>query len=684
MNPPIAAKIPKELNIHNDIRIDDYYWLRERENPQVLHHLEAENAYAEAMMKDTEPLQEELFQEMKARYKKDDESLPYFFNEYWYAVRFEDGKEYPIFIRRKTKPDNPEEIIIDANTLAEGKDFYEISSISISPNNDLAAYAEDVLGRRIYEIKIKNLQNGHLLEDTIPNTTGKVVWGNDNQSFLYIKKDESLRAHQVWMHRLGEKEDVLIYHEKDSAFSVHISKSKSLEYIFISSSSTLSDEHRFIAADDLSGEWKVIQPREENLEYAVEHYGADFYLLTNADEAHNFKMVKTKVNTPSKEYWQELIAHREEVLLEGFEIFKNYLVIEERVQGLLQICIIDNQTNEKHYLPFQDPTYTCYIGTNLSFDTDFLRYGYTSLTHPNSTMEYNMRTRENQILKTMPVLEEGFAPENLISKRIWAKSRDGQTMIPISLVHHKDTKLTENTPLLLYGYGSYGYTVDAAFSNVRLSLLNRGFVYAIAHIRGGEYLGREWYEQGKMLLKKNTFFDFIDAAQHLIHEKMTSSHTLYAMGGSAGGLLIGAVVNYEPELFHGVIAQVPFVDVVTTMLDEHIPLTTGEYDEWGNPNEEEYYHYMKSYSPYDNVAPKAYPHMLITTGFHDSQVQYWEPAKWVAKLREHKTDDHLLLFKTDMTSGHSGASGRFETLKETALEYAFLIRLAGKAPCSTK
>lgn len=682
MKAPTAKKIPTELIIHNDLRIDPYYWLRERENPEVIHYLEAENAYVDAMMKDTEPLQEELFQEMKARYKKDDESLPYFFNDYWYIVRYEKGKEYPIFTRKKTKLENPEEIILDVNLLAEGKDFCEVSSVSISPNNLLAAYSEDSLGRRIYEIRIKSLENGQLLEDIIPNTTGKIVWGNDNQSFLYIKKDENLRAYQVWKHTLGQEEDVLIYHEKDEAFDVHISKSKSLEYIFISSSSTISDEHRFISADDLSGEWTVIQPREEDLEYAVEHYGEYFYILANTDDAYNFKMVKTKVTTPSKEYWEEIIPHRAHVLLEGFEIFKNYLVIEEREQGLLQICIIDNQTNEKHYLPFQDPTYTSYIGTNLEFDTELLRYGYTSLTHPNSTMEYNMRTRENKILKTMPVLEEGFSPENLVSKRLWAKSRDGETMIPISVVHHKNTKLTENTPLLLYGYGSYGHTVDAAFSNVRLSLLNRGFVYAIAHIRGGEYLGREWYEEGKMLLKKNTFFDFIDAAQYLIHEKMTSSNKLYAMGGSAGGLLIGAVVNYEPELFHGVIAQVPFVDVVTTMLDESIPLTTGEYDEWGNPNEEEYYHYMKSYSPYDNVERKAYPHMLITTGFHDSQVQYWEPAKWVAKLRELKTDDHLLLFKTDMTSGHGGASGRFESLKEDALEYAFLIRLARNESCT--
>lgn len=678
MKPPVAHKIPQILSAHGEERIDNYYWLRERENPAVMEYLNAENAYTDDALKDTEALQESLYQEMKARYKKDDESLPYFFNEYWYIVRYENGKEYPFFTRKKERLDSPEELILDVNLLAEGKEYCDVYSVSVSPNNQLAAYSVDYQGRRIYEIRVKSLIDGQEIHDVIPNTTGKIVWGNDNHSFLYIKKDKNLRAYQVWKHTLGEEKDQLIYHEKDDTFDVYISKSKSQKYIFISASSTLADEHHFINADDLSGKWTVIQPREEGLEYAVEHHEDHFYIITNADDATNFKMVKTPVETPSIEHWEELVPHRKEVLVEGFEVFNNYLVIEERKEGLLQICIIENATQEKHYLPFHEPTYTAYIGTNLAFDTQVLRYGYTSLTTPNSTMEYDMKNRTNKVLKTTEVMGGKFHQENYQAQRIWAPSRDGKTQIPISLVHHKDTPLTSNTPLLLYGYGSYGHTVDAAFSNVRLSLLDRGFVYAIAHIRGGEYLGREWYEDGKMLCKKNSFYDFIDVGKYLIEKGYTSSAHLYAMGGSAGGLLVGAVINEEPTLFHGAIAQVPFVDVVTTMFDETIPLTTGEYDEWGNPNEEAYYHYMKSYSPYDNVEAKAYPHLLVTTGLHDSQVQYWEPAKWVAKLRELKTDDRLLLFKTDMTSGHGGASGRFESLKEDALEYAFLLKLEGK------
>ena len=550
----------------------------------------------------------------------------------------------------------------------------------MSVDNQWVSFSEDTLGRRIYTIRIKNLKTGKILADEIPNTTGKAVWANDNEHIFYIRKDTNLRAYQIYRHKIGTTvaEDVLIFHEKDDTFDVNVYKSKSLEYIFISSSSTISDEHRFIPADDIDAEWKIIQPREDDLEYAVEHYGEDFYIVTNADEATNFKIVTTKVTKCSKEFWTDLIPHREDVLIEGFEIFKNYFVIEERKEGLLQIRIINNATKEEDYLPFSDPTYTAYIGTNMSFDTDVLRFGYTSLTTPNSTYEYNMKDKSTKLLKQQEVLGGKFSPKNYHSERVWAKSRDGKTLIPISIVYHKDTKKSADTPLLLYGYGSYGHTVDASFSNVRLSLLDRGFIFAIAHIRGGEYLGRNWYETGKLLDKKNTFFDFIDVAKYLVKENYTAPQHLYAMGGSAGGLLMGAVVNMEPSLFNGIIAQVPFVDVVTTMLDDTIPLTTGEYDEWGNPNEEEYYHYMKSYSPYDNIEVKEYPNILITTGFHDSQVQYWEPAKWTAKLRDLKTDTNLLLLKTDMSSGHGGASGRFESLKEDALEYAFILKCENK------
>jgi oligopeptidase B len=606
--------------------------------------------------------------------------LPYFFNEYWYIVRFEIGKEYPIFSRKFQTLEQEEEILLDVNILAEGQKFFEVGSVAVSPNNKLMTFSTDNLGRRIYNIQFKNLETGEILQDQIANTTGKAVWANDNEHIFYIRKDKNLRAFQVFMHQLGtdSSQDVLVFHEEDDTFDVNIFKSKSLEYIFISSSSTISDEQRFIPADDVLAEWKIVQPRMDDLEYSVEHFEDEFYIITNADIATNFKIVKTKVATPEMKNWEDVIPHRKDVLLEGFEIFRNYLVLEERKEGLLQIKIIDNQTNTSHYLPFSDPTYTAYIGLNLEFDTEKLRYGYTSLTKPNSTFEYNMKEKTTELLKQQEVLGGKFLPENYVSERIWAPSRDGKSKVPISLVYHKDTKKSAETPLLLYGYGSYGHTVDASFSNVRLSILDRGFIYAIAHIRGGEYLGREWYEDGKMLKKKNTFFDFIDAAKFLVEQNYTSSKHLYAMGGSAGGLLVGAVINYEPNLFNGVVAQVPFVDVVTTMLDEEIPLTTGEFDEWGNPKKKKYYEYMKSYSPYDNVEAKNYPNILITTGLHDSQVQYWEPAKWTAKLRELKTDQNILVFKTDMSSGHGGASGRFESLKEDALEYAFLMKLENK------
>ena len=680
MQIPKAKKINKKLTAHGEVRIDPYYWLNERENPEVIQYLEQENTYCDFVMKDTELLQRELFEEMKSRYKEDDESLPYFFNEYWYITRYEKGTEYPVFTRKYQSQENEEELLLDVNILADGHDFYDVGGISISLNNEIMAYSEDITGRRIYTIHIQNLKTKEKLEEKLENTTGRIVWANDNEHFFYIRKNEHLRAYKIYRHRLGtsQEEDILVFHEEDEAFDVSVFKTKSLEYIFIASSSTVSDEHRFIPAADVFAEWRIVQPREEGLEYAVEHYENDFYILTNEGGDYNFKLVKTSVDSPCKECWVEVIPHREEVLLEGFEIFKNYLVLEEREKGLLQLNIFDHKNKTSWYLPFNDPTYTAYIGLNLEFDTEILRYGYTSLTMPSSTYEYNMREKTARLLKQQEVLGGKFLSENYISERVWADSRDGETKIPISLVYHKDTPKSEKTPLLLYGYGSYGHTVDASFSSVRLSLLDRGFIYAIAHIRGGEYLGRDWYENGKMLKKKNTFYDFIDAAKFLIKENYTSSNHLYAMGGSAGGLLMGVVINEESELFNGIVAQVPFVDVVTTMLDESIPLTTGEYDEWGNPNDKEYYEYMKSYSPYDNITEKSYPNVLVTTGLHDSQVQYWEPAKWVAKLRDLKKDNSVLIFKTDMTSGHGGASGRFESLKEEALEYAFLLMIDKK------
>lgn len=680
MKPPKAPQKNHRIITHNDVRIDPYYWLNQRDEPEVIKYLEEENIYAKYQMADTEKLQERLFQEMKARYKEDDESLPYFFNDYWYITKYEKGKDYPIFLRKYKTLDALEELILDVNALAKDKGFLDVSSISTSPDNTLATYSVDEVGRRIYKIFIKNIATGEIYPEVIEHTTGKTVWASDNQHFFYIKKDKNLRAYQIYRHKVGTPaaEDVLVYHEEDSAFDVNIFKTKSLDYIFISSSSTISDEHRFIPSSNVFAGWTVVQPREDHLEYAVEHYQDTFYIITNEGEATNFKIVETPVEHPGKEYWKTLVPHRENILLEGFEIFKDFLVIEERSQGLLQINIRPWQApSTAYYLPFTEETYTAYIGINLDFNATTLRYGYTSMVQPSAVFEFDMLAKTQTLLKEQQVLGGSFVKENYHTERIWAPSRDGKTQIPISLVYRKDTTPSAQTPLLLYGYGSYGHTIDATFSSVRLSLLDRGFIFAIAHIRGGEYLGREWYETGKLLHKKNTFYDFIDAAEFLVQQAYTSESHLYAMGGSAGGLLVGSVMNQAPHMFHGIVAQVPFVDVVTTMLDEDIPLTTGEFDEWGNPKDKIYYEYMKSYSPYDNVTAQAYPHLLVTTGYHDSQVQYWEPAKWVAKLRNLKTDQHLLIFKTDFSSGHGGASGRFESLKEDALEYAFILKLEG-------
>lgn len=677
MQAPIAKKIEHKLEKHGDIRIDNYYWLNDRENQEVIDYLKEENNYTKSILKPTEDLQAKLFEEMKARIKEDDSSVPYKLNGYWYLTEFQKGKEYPIHKRRKETLENNDEILFDVNMMAEGHSYYQLGGISMAPNNQLVSFGVDNVSRRIYTIQIKDLVNGEILADKIENTTGGSVWAADNKTLFYTRKDETLRAYQIWKHRLGTKQedDVLVFEETDDTFNAYVYKSKSRDYIIIGSSSTVSDEYRYISSDQPDQEFKIFQKRERDLEYSIEHFGDSFYIQTNKDDAFNFKLMKTSVEKTAQENWIDVIPHREETFIEGFEIFKNYLVVEERTNGLLQMNIKAWDQSTDYYLPFNEETYTANVGTNPDFDTDILRYGYTSLTTPSSVIDFNMNDKTFEVKKEQVVLGD-FDKENYISERIWAEARDGK-MVPISLVRRKDTPLSANTPLLLYAYGSYGYTIEPYFSSVRLSLLDRGFIYAIAHIRGGQYLGREWYEEGKMLEKKNTFFDYIDAAKYLVQQNYTSSKHLYAMGGSAGGLLMGTVINYEPALFNGVIAQVPFVDVVTTMLDDSIPLTTGEYDEWGNPNEKEYYAYMKSYSPYDNVEAKAYPNLYISTGLHDSQVQYWEPAKWVAKLRDLKTDSNILLLDTNMDTGHGGASGRFESLKEDAKEDAFLFMLEG-------
>ncbi len=678
--PPVAKKIPTNLEKHGDVRVDNYYWLNDRENPEVIEYLNQENDYYDEVTKHTKDFQNNLFEEMKSRIKEDDSSVPYFYNQYWYYTRFETGKQYPIFCRKKGNLESVEEVMFNVNEMAEGHDYFQLNGIEVSPDNTLAAFGVDTVSRRQYTLRIKNLITGEIYKDKIDNTTGGSNFANDNKTLFYtLQNPTTLRSEKIMKHKLGETadKDQLVFFEEDETYNTWVDKSKSEQYIFIGSYSTLTSEMRFVNADTPDDEFKIFQPRTRGLEYDVNHYGDKFYIVTNADNATNFKLMSTPITATGKSNWKDIIPHRADVLLEGIDIFKDYLVVSERYNGLKRIHIKRWDNSNDYYLPFGSETYSANTSTNLDFNTTKLRYVFNDMTTPSSVIEFDMATQDKTVLKEQEVLGGKFDKNNYTSKRIWATATDG-TKVAISLVYRKDTKLNKETPLLLYGYGSYGITLNPSFSTTRLSLLDRGFVYAIAHVRGGQYLGRPWYEDGKLLKKKNTFTDFIDCSKFLIAEGYTSSEHLYAMGGSAGGLLMGAVVNMAPELYNGVIAAVPFVDVVTTMLDDSIPLTTGEYDEWGNPNELEYYIYIKTYSPYDNVADHDYPNMLVTTGLHDSQVQYWEPAKWVAKLREYKTDDNILLLHTNMEAGHGGASGRFEALKEVAQEYAFILDLEGQ------
>ena len=673
--PPDAEKKPKELTIHGDTRVDNYYWLNQRDDQQVIDYLEAENEYTQAVLVPTRDLQEELFQEMKGRIKENDQSVPYYKNGYYYYSRYEEGKQYPIYCRKEGSIEAEEQIMLDVNEMAGDQGFYQVTGLSVSPDNNLLAYGVDTVGRRKYTIHVKNLETGEIYDDALSMSTGRAVWANDNQTLFYTQKQEgTLRAHKIFRHRLGDPADAdqEIYHESDETFTTHVYKTKSEQYIMIASGSTMSDEYRYLDADNPEGSFGIVQPRERGLEYSVAHFDDHFYIRTNW-QAKNFRLMKTSVRQTGKEAWQEVIPHRQDVLLDGMELFQDFLVVDERKEGLTRLRVIPWNSGDEYYIDFDDEVYAAYISTNPDFDSKKLRYVYSSMTTPSTTYDYHMATRERELMKRDEVLGD-FDPDNYESERLWAEADDGQR-IPISMVYRKGMKKSGKNPTLLYGYGSYGYTREAGFSSTRLSLLDRGFVYAIAHVRGSQYLGREWYEDGKMLNKRNTFTDFNDCAEHLIREGYTSPDHLYAMGGSAGGLLMGAIVNMQPELYHGIVAAVPFVDVVTTMLDESIPLTTGEFDEWGNPKEQQYYEYMLSYSPYDNVKEQEYPHMLVTTGLHDSQVQYWEPAKWVARLRDMKTDDNLLLLHTNMEAGHGGASGRYEALKETAREYAFFLYL---------
>ena len=675
--PPVARILPRELTKHGHMRVDNYFWLRERENPEVIAYLEAENEYTKAMMAHTEALQEHLFEEIRGRIKQDDSSVPYRDGNYYYYTRFEEGKEYPIYARKRGTLDATEEVMLDANLLAEGHGFFSVGSWRVTEDERVLAYAVDTEGRRFYSVRFKDLETGELLSDQIDSITPNLAWANDNRTLFYAKQDAAtLRSFQIYRHVLGtqSQEDVLVYEESDTEFGSYVYKTKSERYLMIGCYQTLSSEFHYLDAADPLGQFRVVLPREPEHEYSVDHFGDDFYFVTN-DNARNFRLVRAPVTSPGRDRWEEVLPHREDVLLQGIEIFRDYMVVNERKDGLTQLRIKRWDGSDDHYLEFGEPAYAAYVQVNRDIESGVLRYGYTSMTTPNSVFDYDMETREKTLLKQDEVLGD-FSSDNYVTERHNAIARDG-VRVPVSIVYRAGTDLDGSSPLLLYGYGSYGASMDATFNAPRLSLLDRGVVYAIAHVRGGQELGRAWYEDGKLFNKKNTFTDFIDVAEFLVEEGYADRERLFAQGASAGGLLMGAVTNMRPDLWRGVLAHVPWVDVVTTMLDESIPLTTSEYDEWGDPNEREYYDYMLSYSPYDQVEAQAYPNILVTTGLHDSQVQYWEPAKWVAKLRALKADDNTLILKTNMEAGHGGVSGRYRRYRDTAFQYAFLLDLAG-------
>ena len=677
ITPPNLKKIPKSLIKFNDKRIDNYYWLRERENPSVIEYLNRENDYYKKMTLHTKDFQDKLFHEIKNKIKQEDQSVPYFLNGYWYVTKYKENLDYPIYSRYKDSLKSKEEILFDCNKLAQSHDYFNLSNFKISPNNKIVAFSVDTVSRRLYTIKFKNLDNGEILKDEIINTSGTFAWASDNSTLFYTNRDtQTLRNDKIFKHKIGDAlvNDKLVFHETDETFYTNVSKSKSNKFIIISSSSTLTSEFQFLSSNKPDDQFTLFNKRERGVEYSISHFEDHFYIITNKNNAFNYKLLRTELKNTSSENWIEVIGHRENVLIEGIDIFKDFLVVSERFNGLNRINIKPWNGSESYYLKFESETFSCYTTGNLDFDSKKLRYAYNSLNEPHSIIEFDMFSKDKIILKQNQVLDTKFSKDNYITKRIWADSRDG-TKIPISIIHKKNIKKDGTNPLLLYAYGSYGNTIDPTFSISRLSLLDRGFVFAISHVRGSEYLGRSWYEDGKLLNKINTFNDYIDCTKHLIKENYSSSNHMYAYGGSAGGLLVGAVMNMAPELYNGIIAAVPFVDVVTTMLDETIPLTTSEYDEWGNPNEEKFYNYILSYSPYDNVSKINYPNLLVTTGLHDSQVQYWEPAKWVAKLRAYKLGDNKLFLNTNMDTGHGGSSGRFEAIRDLSKEYSFLLDL---------
>jgi oligopeptidase B len=677
LKPPVAKIVPKIDSSFGDIRTDNYFWLRNKENPEVINYIKAENAFTDSVMKPTEALQKSLYDEMLARIKETDLSLPDKHKDFYYYSRTEKGKAYATFCRKKGTLDAPEEIILDQNKLAEGKKFLSLGALDVSPDQNLLAFSTDTLGNERYELVVKNLSTGQMLPDKVVNTENTIAWGNDNKTLFYVTRDEEAnRPFKLWRHVLGtdSKDDKLVYHEKDSAFSVSISRTRSEGYLLMGLGSITTTEFWYLDANHPDGDFKLLQARRPDVQYQVEHHGDNFVILTN-DGARNFKLMQTPIAATGKENWKELIPYNDSVFVEGYDVFNDWLVAYERIKGLQQIMVMNWKTGDKHFVEFPEPVYATNQGTNIDYKTDVLRFGYMSMVTPRSIYDYNMSTRKMELKKQTQVLG-GYDPKKYEQAHVYAKADDG-ALVPICLVYKKGLVKDGSAPLWLYGYGAYGISTDPWFSSSRISLLDRGFVFAIAQIRGGAEMGRQWYEDGKEMHKKNTFTDFIACAEYLVKEKYTSPAKLVANGGSAGGLLMGAITNMRPDLFKIVVAEVPFVDLINTELDASLPLTVEEWEEWGDPNKEADYKYMKSYSPYDNVVAKAYPNMLIEGGLNDTRVSYWEPTKWTAKLRALKTDTNRLLLKIEMGSGHGGVSGRYDQLKNLAFDYAYVFDVLG-------
>jgi oligopeptidase B len=679
-SPPRAKVIPHISTVHGDPRVDDYFWMRDKADADVIAYLRAENAYTESVMKPTEDLQQTLYREIVGRIKETDLTVPVRRDDYFYYTRTEQGKQYSIYCRQRGSLEAGEQVLLDGNLLAEGHGYSRVGVFSVSPNHELLAYSLDVVGDEDYKIQVKDLTSGELLSDEIPNTYYTLEWANDNRTFFYTTLDESRRPYKVFRHTLGVHKDELVYHENDPRFSLHLSKAKSDAYVFIAIDSAVTSEIRYLPAGEPEAEFRVLILREHEVEYSVAHHEQWFYVVTN-DGAKTFRMMRTPVANPGKHDWEEVIAARPEVTLEGAEAFRDHLIVYEREGGLPKIRVHDFRTGVLHYIDFPEPVYTASGAANPEYNSKLFRFNYTSLVTPASVFDYDMETRERELKKQYEVLG-GYDPARYESERIHATAPDG-VHVPVSLVYRKGLARDGSAPALMYGYGAYGHSSDPAFNSDRLSLLDRGFVFAIAHVRGGADLGRPWHDNGKLLKKKNTFYDFIACAESLIGGRYTSPDRFAIIGGSAGGLLMGAVANLRPELFGVIVAKVPFVDTLNTMLDPTLPLTISEYEEWGNPEQKEFYNYIRSYSPYDNIEPKAFPKILATGGLNDPRVSYWEPAKWVAKLRVLKTNDSLLLLKINLDSGHFGASGRYERMKETAFDYAFILHALGVLPLAT-